>query len=155
MFHLRMYVVITLCGLLFMLTGKAADAQETEQSITYAEKYLDARTSDLSKYLNHSGKLQQRLLRRLQRKEAKIARKLAAKDSALYRQYMHERLSYDSIARLQQDTASLRERFASKRMPRSIASKVYSLLSVSKAISSRVLTTWQEKPVPIFLTPVN
>ncbi len=115
MLHLRLFFLLVTTSLFLVQTGGTANAQETEQSITYAEKYLDARTSDLSKYLNRSGKIEQRLLRRLQRKEAKIARKLAAKDSALYKQYIGQRLSYDSIARLQQDSTSLRERFAGKK----------------------------------------
>lgn len=48
------------------------------------------------------------LLRKLCRKEDKIARKLAAKDSALYREYLQQRISYDSIARLSQDTSALK-----------------------------------------------
>jgi hypothetical protein len=106
--------IFMLVGIL-LLCSAPAHAQEAEQSIEYAEKYLDSRTSDLGKYLRRSGKIQQRLLRRLQRKEDKIARKLAAKDSTLYRQYMQQRLSYDSIARLQQDTASLRRRFSARK----------------------------------------
>jgi hypothetical protein len=115
MLHLRLFFLLVTTNLFLIQAGSTACAQETEQSITYAEKYLDARTSDLSKYLNRSGKIQQRLLRRLQRKEAKIARKLAAKDSALYKQYIGQRLSYDSIAQLQQDTTALCERFAGRK----------------------------------------
>ena len=114
MLYLRLYLMLFTVSLL-LLADKDVRAQEAEQSIEYAEKYLDSRAADLTKYLRRSGKIQQRLLRRLQRKEDKIARKLAAKDSTLYKQYIGQRLSYDSIARLQQDTTSLRQRFAGKK----------------------------------------
>ncbi len=100
------YLCLSICLLLFCGIERSP-AQETEASIAYAQKYLDSRSADLSKYLGHSGKIQQRLLKKLKRKEDKIARKLAAKDSTLYRQYMQQRLSYDSIARLSQDTNAL------------------------------------------------
>jgi len=100
---------------LLMLIGFVSYAQDGEEAADYAQQYLGNRTADLHKYLGRSGKIQQRLLRKLQRKEARIARQLAAKDSTLYRQYMQQRLSYDSIARLQQDTASLRHRFANRK----------------------------------------
>jgi ABC-type multidrug transport system fused ATPase/permease subunit len=107
--------MLSIVSLLLLLADTDVRAQEIEQSIAYAEKYLNSRTADLGKYLRRSGKIRQRLLRRLQRKEDEIARKLAAKDSTLYRQYMQQRLSYDSIARLQQDTASLRQRFSARK----------------------------------------
>nr|WP_199077084.1 hypothetical protein [Pedobacter sp. ASV19] len=98
-----------LCG-----AGRSAAQQEAEESIQYAEQYLDGRTQDLNKYLGRSGKIQQRLLRKLKRKEDKYARQLAVKDSALYRAYTQQGLSYDSIATLSKDTANL-NRLAKKK----------------------------------------
>ncbi|WP_316835063.1 hypothetical protein [Pedobacter nutrimenti] len=95
--------------------GQKCYAQEIPESISYAQKYLDNRSADLTTYLSRSGKIQQRLLKKLKHKEGKIARKLAAKDSTLYWQYMQQRLSYDSIARLSQDTSALNHLAAKKR----------------------------------------
>lgn len=131
MLYLRLYLMLSTVSLL-LLADKDVRAQEAEQSIEYAEKYLDSRAADLTKYLRRSGKIQQRLLRRLQRKENKIARKLAAKDSTLYRQYMQQRLSYNSIACLQQDTVSLRQRFSTRK-----SALVDSLKNVQSFISKQ------------------
>jgi hypothetical protein len=79
-------------------------AQEAEENITNATTYLESRTSALDKYLSKSDKIQQRLLKRLKRKEAKILKKLAAEDSALYKQYLSQGISYDSIATLSKDS---------------------------------------------------
>ncbi len=84
-------------------------AQEQEESINQAELYLGSRIHALDKYLNRTEKIQHRLVKKLKRKEAKIARQLAAKDSALYRQYMQQNLSYDSIATLSKDTGRLQQ----------------------------------------------
>lgn len=100
--------------LIFLGCATAMHAQQQHEGIDIAQKYLDSRTSDLSQYLNRSEKIQQRLLKKLKRKENKIARELAAKDSALYRNYINQRLSYDSIARLSQDTSAL-NRLAKKK----------------------------------------
>lgn len=91
--------------LIFLGCTICLHAQQAQEII--AQKYLDSRSADLYKYLNRCGKIQQRLLRKLKRKEDKIARQLAAKDSTLYRQYMQQRLSYGSIARLSRDTSAL------------------------------------------------
>lgn len=100
--------------ILFLVGCNFLYAQDKETEIKYAQQYLEGRTGDLSKYLSHSQKIQQRLLRKLKRKEDKIARGLAAKDSVLYRQYRQQRLSYDSIAHLSRDTAAL-QRLAAKK----------------------------------------
>jgi hypothetical protein len=99
---------------LFLIGCNVLFAQDVSM-ISAGSSYLESRTSNLEKFLDRSGKIQQRLLRKLQRKEARVARRLAAKDSTLYRQYMQQRLSYDSIAHLQQDTASLRQRFSARK----------------------------------------
>ncbi len=74
-----------------------------------AASYLDGRTASLEQYLGRSQKIRQRLLKRLKRKEARFAKKLAANDSAAYAQYRTMPLSYDSIATLSQDSAALRQ----------------------------------------------
>jgi len=79
--------------------------QEGSESIKVAEQFLEIRTSALDKYLGKSDKIQQRLLKRLKRKEEKILKKLAAKDSALYHQYLNQGISYDSIAILSKDSS--------------------------------------------------
>eukprot|EP01132_Coremiostelium_polycephalum_P018377 gene18377-21915_t len=106
--------VFLLLTLIILGCATYVHAQETEESIQYAEKYLDSRTQDLNKYLGRSGKIQQRLLKKLKRKEDKYARQLAAKDSALFRAYIQQGLSYDSIAALAKDTATL-NRLAKKK----------------------------------------
>lgn len=60
----------------------------------------------MDKYLSKSERIQQRLLRKLKRKEAKIVKQLAAKDSALYAQYLSTG-SFDSLAHLQKDSTYL------------------------------------------------
>jgi hypothetical protein len=95
--------IISLLLLLAFAAGRAV-AQETEDNITNATTYLESRTSALDKYLGHSDKIQQRLLKRLKRKEAKMLKQLAAKDSVLYKQYVNQGISYDSIATLSKDS---------------------------------------------------
>lgn len=99
-------IICAISVLLFLGSNRLA-AQETEESIQYATKYLDGRSKDLQQYLNRTDKIQQRLLKKLKRKEEKIARQLAAKDSTLYRQYLGQKLSYDSIGRLSGDTTAM------------------------------------------------
>lgn len=79
-------------------------AQEEKESIGAAKEYLDSRTASLAKYLQRSDRIQQRLLKKLKRKEEKFARELAKKDSAAYRDYLEKTLTYDSIATLSRDT---------------------------------------------------
>ncbi|WP_162903366.1 hypothetical protein [Taibaiella koreensis] len=102
----RAYLLTGILALLICAPLRSI-AQEAEESVTAATTYLDGRTQDLQQYLNRSGKIRERLLKRLRRQEEKMARRLAAKDSALYRQYMSQKLSYDSIAHLSHDTTAL------------------------------------------------
>ncbi|WEK17957.1 MAG: hypothetical protein P0Y49_14240 [Candidatus Pedobacter colombiensis] len=88
---------------------------ETAENIDNATIYLNSKITSLDKYTAKSQKIQQRLLRRLKRKEAKLLKKLAAKDSAAYLQYVNQQgLSYDSIALLSKDT-SYQQRLANKK----------------------------------------
>lgn len=73
---------------------------------------LDGKTSALDKYLKRSGRIQQKLLRKLKKQEARFAKQLAAKDSTLYRRYLDMPLSYDSIATISEDTAVLNKRMS-------------------------------------------
>lgn len=82
-------------------------SQESIDSISIGELYLDIKLNELNKYTKRSDRIQQRLLRRLQKKEARMLAKLAAKDSVAYKQYLHRTLGFDSIAVLSKDTASL------------------------------------------------
>lgn len=100
--------------LVFLFILNSAHAQESEQNITSASGYLDSRIGDLSRYLKRSEKIQQRLLRRLKRKEARFEKQLAAKDSAAYLRYKAQGISYDSIARLSTDSNKLKEWAARK-----------------------------------------
>jgi hypothetical protein len=89
----------------FCLTG-VTHAQQPEDNIKEANTYLDARMTALDKYLDQSEGMQQRLLKRLKRKEDKMLRKLAAKDSSAYKQYVQDQhLSFDSIASISNDTS--------------------------------------------------
>lgn len=91
----------------FLLLPAAGNlyAQEANENIGNATTYLDSRTQSLDKYISKSNGIQQRLLKRLQRKERKMLKRLAAKDSTLYYEYIHQNLTYDSIAKLSNDTA--------------------------------------------------
>jgi len=91
-----------------------AQEQEIVDNKEQAITYLNSRTSALDKYLKRSEGIQQRLLRRLKKKEAKMMKKLAAKDSILYQRYQELPLTYDSIATLSKDTMAL-QRKAGKR----------------------------------------
>jgi hypothetical protein len=89
----------------FCLAG-ITHAQQPEDNIKDANTYLDARTTSLDKYLDQSESIQQRLLKRLKRKEDKILRNLAAKDSVAYKQYiLNHQLNFDSIQSLSKDTS--------------------------------------------------
>lgn len=72
--------------------------------------YIDSRASALDKYLDRSQRIQQKLLRRLRKQEARFSKQLAGKDSTLYLQYQNMPLTYDSIAALSADTAVLNRR---------------------------------------------
>ncbi len=94
---------------LLLVTGSiSAYAQDATEGIEHATTYLDHRTAALDKYLLRSDRIQQRLLRRLQKKEKRMLARLAAKDSVAYQQYINSRsVSFDSIAVLSKDTSSL------------------------------------------------
>ena len=98
--------------ILALAQGKDLHAQEQEAAANsdQAASYLDSRTSALDKYLNRSEGIQQRLLRRLKKKEAKMMKKLAAKDSVMFRRYQELPLTYDSIATLSKDTVALQQK---------------------------------------------
>src|SRR5690606_24305082 len=83
---------------------------EAVEHTTQASAYLESKTSALDKYLNRSQRIQQKLLRRLKKQEARIKKQLAAKDSTLYLQYENMPLTYDSIAALSADTAMLNQK---------------------------------------------
>lgn len=86
------------------LGSYAQDA--AKENIDNANTLLESKTASLQKYLNRSNAIQGRLLKRLQRKEQKMLKKLAAKDSVLYFQYIQQQsISYDSISKLSNDTA--------------------------------------------------
>jgi hypothetical protein len=97
----------------FLSIGNSkAFAQEEKENIKNANTYLDSKAASLDKYVGRSECIQQRLLKRLQYKEQKMLKKLAAKDSALYYQYISQQgISYDSIAVLSNDSA-YRRKFA-------------------------------------------
>jgi hypothetical protein len=97
----------SVCFLLCVFfASKEANAQDVDSSGIYAQSYLDSRVSSLEKSLDKTSGLQQRLLKRLQRKEEKMLRKLAAKDSTAYNQYVkNHHLDFDSIASISNDTS--------------------------------------------------
>src|ERR1700744_4009894 len=79
-------------------------AQEAQDNIDNATTYLDHRVEALQKSTDITIRLQQKLLKRLQKKEDKMLRKLAKQDSALYKQYVAQHLNYDSIAAMSKDS---------------------------------------------------
>jgi outer membrane murein-binding lipoprotein Lpp len=81
-----------------------SSAQEVQDNIDNASTYLDRRYEALQKSTDITAKLQQKLLKRLQKKEDKMLRKLAKQDSTLYKQYVAQHLTYDSIAAMSKDS---------------------------------------------------
>nr|WP_157536281.1 hypothetical protein [Mucilaginibacter sp. L294] len=100
--------------LLCFSVGVFSIAQEAKENIDNANTYLDSKTVSIDKYTTKSQKIQQRLLKKLQRREAKLLKKLAAKDSAAYLRYVNQGISYDSIATLSKDT-SYQQKLANKK----------------------------------------
>lgn len=94
---------------MLLAIGSTANGQSAK-TILVSSQYLDSRTSSLDKYLKRSERIQQRLLRRLKKKEEKFRKQLAAKDSLAYKRYLDQPLTYDSIAALSKDTAALHTR---------------------------------------------
>ncbi|UOE51299.1 hypothetical protein MTO98_09435 [Mucilaginibacter sp. SMC90] len=82
-------------------------AQEAQENIDNATIYINHKASTLEKTVDITGSLQRKLLKRLQRKEDKMLRKLAKQDSFLYKQYIQQHLTYDSIAAISRDTSRL------------------------------------------------
>jgi hypothetical protein len=102
-------IVLTLtatarCGILHAQENEAVENSEQ------AASYLDSRTSALDKYLKRSEGIQQRLLRRLKKKEAKMLKKLGARDSVLFQRYQELPITFDSIADLSKDTEALQKK---------------------------------------------
>ncbi|MDR2272049.1 MAG: hypothetical protein LBF27_14180 [Sphingobacterium sp.] len=104
------HLFFVLISLLSLFDNRETHAQDGEENKNQALSYLDSRTSGLEKYLKRSERIQQKLLRRLKKKEVRLQQKLAAKDSTLYLQYVAMPLTYDSIASLSNDTATLNKR---------------------------------------------
>ena len=96
-----LHIFVVLCALFL---HKETYAQEKDSATIYADIYLNHRVSGLERLLDKTTKLQKHLLKRLQRKEDKMLRKLAKQDSSLYKQYIQQHLSYDSIAAIANDT---------------------------------------------------
>ncbi|WP_343566230.1 hypothetical protein [Sphingobacterium sp.] len=82
-------------------------AAQSESGMEEASLYLEKRTTDLGNYIHRSNRIQERLLNRLRKKEARMLAKLAAKDSAAYNEYLNRSISFDSIAALSKDTTVL------------------------------------------------
>jgi len=93
----------------------ASAQQDVQDNIENASSYLDHRVSSLEKSLDITGKLQQKLLKRLQRKEDKILHQLAKQDSSLYKAYVQKHLSYDSIADMSNDSLRHQQHFVSNK----------------------------------------
>lgn len=82
-------------------------AAQSEKGMEEALLYLEKRTTDLGNYINRSNRIQERLLNRLRKKEARMLAKLAVKDSVAYKQYLQRSPGFDSIAVLSKDTTAL------------------------------------------------
>lgn len=106
--HMKQIIFI-LNLIILLFAAYSAQSQEAEEAAHYAGEYLDSRTGSLEKYMTRSGRLQQRVLKRLKRKEARMLSRLAARDSAAYYAYIGQGVSYDSIATLSQDTTALQQ----------------------------------------------
>jgi hypothetical protein len=102
-------VLCLLFCLLLAVEGSKAAAQELPDSLALqnALLYRNARLASLEKYSDRARRIQQRLLRKLSRKEQRFARQLAKTDTAAYRMYKEQGLTYDSIAKYSCDTNGL------------------------------------------------
>jgi hypothetical protein len=102
-------VLCLLHCILICIAGPKAAAQEQPDSLALenALLYRDARLASLEKYTERAAGIQQRLLKKLSRKEQRLARKLAKTDTAAYRMYKEQGLTYDSIAKYSCDTNGL------------------------------------------------
>lgn len=81
------------------------DSTDVTTAIQAGDHYLDARTRSTEKYLKHAAHVQQRLLKKLKKREAGMSALLAAKYPDLYAQYAQNKLTYDSLETLSQDSA--------------------------------------------------
>ncbi len=89
-------------------------AAQSEKGMEEALLYLEKRTTDLDNYINRSNRIQERLLNRIRKKEARMLAKLAVKDSVACKQYLYRSPDFDSIAILSKDSTIL-SRMATRR----------------------------------------
>lgn len=74
-----------------------AEAPPSDSSVFYARQFQQAKTAQLQQYDHDWQKAQQQLIRKLRKKEQRILKLLAQKDSAAYKNYLHNRLDFDSL----------------------------------------------------------
>jgi ribosomal protein S8 len=87
-------------------------AQEEVQTLQHGRKYLDINIHALDKYNTRLQHQQERLIKKLKRKEFRFAVKLLHKDSAAYESYKAQNLTYDSIGKLlRPDSATVAAKF--------------------------------------------
>ena len=82
-------------------------AQEEMNAINYGKRYLDINTRKLEKYTLRLKHQQVSLLKKLSRKEEKLAKKLKSKDSVAYTQLADQPITYDSIQRLSKPDSTI------------------------------------------------
>ncbi len=101
---------------------------------TKGKTYVSLKIKKLDKYNSRCVHEQEKLLKRLKRKETRFSRKLKKSDSAAYARYQAESLSYDSIGKLAaSDTSAFITKSLAKRN-----TELDSLKKISSFVSSKV-----------------
>lgn len=97
---------------LITITTTNCFSQEVDRSVYYSKKFLDLNIKSLTKHNQQFKKQQDKLLKRLKRKEAKYAKQLQKKDSVGFTKYKSNQLTFDSISRLAQPDSIQLYRYA-------------------------------------------
>src|SRR5215217_7819719 len=87
-------------AMLCFLQSNQATAQENEQIYIQGRRYMDLNIRALDKYAKRIERTQQHLLRKLKRKEQRLAKRLLRTVSAAYARLKSQPLSFDSISKL-------------------------------------------------------
>lgn len=103
--NLHQYIIMSMA--LLCLCCSVSAQEQHDEVVEASQQYLEGRTASLGKYLQRSQKIQDRLLKKLKKKEARFAKQLQQKDSAAYAQYVAMPISYDSIATISKDSVLL------------------------------------------------
>ena len=112
---MRAIYVIFLWGV-FLFSSSSAVAQEEQPEVyVQGKKYLDINIRAKEKCSERISHQQQKLLKKLKKKEKRYAARLKRKDSAAYVRYQKQPYTYDSLSKLQtNDSATIFKRAATR-----------------------------------------